>query len=95
MSLRCLLGRHADPVWDRAADGTRAWRCPRCWRVRPRPVELEGDPLAGHVNTDPRWRMSAREQHEARSRAVRTLRGIRLRRERALRVVGGGKGATS
>ena len=38
MSLRCLLGRHAVVVRDRAADGTQVMRCSECWKICPYPA---------------------------------------------------------
>ncbi|MGE0464239.1 MAG: hypothetical protein AB7Q16_22960 [Vicinamibacterales bacterium] len=84
MSLRCWLGRHAPPIYDRAKDGTRIWRCPRCQRIRPRDVELRGDPIqVGASNRDPRFAMPAREQWAARYSAIRALRGVEQRRRGA------------
>lgn len=73
--LRCVFGAHAPTLRD-SINGVPVDRCPRCWRVKVRDVS----DVRVVQPMDPRFRMSSREQHEVRSRALRAFRGRRLRR---------------
>lgn len=73
--LRCFVGRHAPTLRD-TVNGVPVLRCPRCWRVRVRDVA----DVRVVQPTDPRFRMSGREQWERRSQALRAFRGRRLRK---------------
>ena len=87
----CAFDGHRPFVHDQLEDGTKIRGCTRCLSYVRRDVTDPRPPGNPDLH---RWRMPVRLQHEIRHRAVRVLRNIRIRRERAsFKTIKGGKAA--